>query len=444
MAVPICPENLAPNPGFEEVADDRPAAWVLHAARPEIAPVLSSAAGVAHSGTRSLLLSGGGKPGAVGWVLGRCGAVEPGGYYQATAHVRCENLPGAYEYAWAMVRWSRKDGAKMQRAAYLDKVENDGDWYRLSGLIPAPDDAAAADLMLGAVLGPEGRVWWDDVSLRPTDPPTPRRARIATAYIPYQQRTPEHWRAAVVQAGEGKADIVCLGELAEILPPDPEARHPIPGPETDVLAELARRYHMMIVVSLREWVGSVRYNTAALIGRDGTILGKYRKTYLPLGELLGGTEPGLTFPVFETDIGRVGMQICYDHMFPEVSRLLALNGAEIVFTPVMGDGRANQAYDAVGRARAIDNTVFYVTSMRDVPNSQVISPTGRVLADTQGTPGVAFADIDLNERLYQPYMSIGGEGDFANIWRRERHPSVNQALAEAYEVTCARQAPAAG
>jgi len=132
--------------------------------------------------------------------------------------------------------------------------------------------------------------------------------------------------------------------------------------------------------------------------------------------------------------GRVGLQVCYDHMYPEVTRLLALNGAEIVFTPVMGDGRyGNTAHEAVARTRAIDSTVFYVTSMRDVPSSLIIDTTGRVLADTAGKPGVVFADVDLDERHYQPYMSIGGEGDFRNIWRRERHPSLYRGLSEGCE-----------
>jgi predicted amidohydrolase len=124
-------------------------------------------------------------------------------------------------------------------------------------------------------------------------------------------------------------------------------------------------------------------------------------------------------------------------MYPEVTRLLALNGAEIVFTPVMGDGRyENQAHEAVARARAIDNTVFYVTSMRDVPSSLIIDMRGRVLADTKGTPGVVFADVDLDERYYQPWMSIGGEGDFRNIWRRERHPSLYRGLSDSFERVC--------
>ena len=427
-------KNVLSNPGFEEVEGGRPVGWELTSARPEIAPAIASSTDRPHSGRRCLQVSGAGRRGVVGRVVTTCDAITPGKDYLATAYVRTENVASVYESVWAMVFWRWSPDTRMPRGAYLDSIEKDGEWWRLSTRVHAPEGVTSAEVSLGCVLTPEGRVWWDDVSLQEAPAVPPRRVRLATAYLPYHQRTPEDWRRVVEQAGEGKADAVCLGELAEIVPPDPEARPGIPGPATDVLAALARRYQMLIVVSLPEWVGTLRYNTAVIIGRDGSIVGRYRKTHLPLGELVSGTEGGDAFPVFDTDIGRVGLQVCYDHMYPEVTRLLALNGAEIVFTPVMGDGRyGNTAHEAVARARAIDNTVFYVTSMRDVPSSLIIDTTGRVLADTAGKPGVAFADVDLDERHYQPYMSIGGEGDFRNIWRRERHPSLYRGLSEGHE-----------
>jgi predicted amidohydrolase len=430
-------ENLAPNPSFEIIADGLPVGWAPQSARPEIAPVVASTSGHARSGSRSLLMSSDGKRGAAGRVVGTCAAITPGKDYLVAVHHRTENVASIYESAWAMLIWRRNPETKMMRGTYLDRIERDGDWWRLSTRVHAPEDVSHAEISLGCAVGPEGRVWWDDVSLEDAPAAATRRVRLATAYIPHSHRTPEGWRWAVEQAGEGKADAVCLGELAEIVPPDPAARSGIPGPATEVLSELARRYRMFIIVSLDEWVGQLRYNTAAIIGRDGSIVGRYRKTHLPLAELESGTEAGNAFPVFDTDIGRVGLQVCYDHMYPEVTRLLALNGAEIVFTPVMGDGRyENQAHEAVARARAIDNTVFYVTSMRDVPSSLIIDMRGRVLADTKGTPGVVFADVDLDERYYQPWMSIGGEGDFRNIWRRERHPSLYRGLSDSFERVC--------
>jgi len=81
----------------------------------------------------------------------------------------------------------------------------------------------------------------------------------------------------------------------------------------------------------------IYYDTAAVIEADGSHLGKYRKTHIPH---LGGSwenfyfRPGkLGYPVFDTAVGRVGVCIRYDRLFPEGARLLGLHGAEIVFIP---------------------------------------------------------------------------------------------------------------
>jgi predicted amidohydrolase len=117
------------------------------------------------------------------------------------------------------------------------------------------------------------------------------------------------------------------------------------------------------------------------------------------------------------------MQICYDHFFPEVTRSLALNGAEIIFTPIMGDIRTHeQAYEAVARARALDNTIYYVTSIRDTARSLIVDPSGTILADSKGVPGVVFADIDLDAPFYEPWLSVEGSAEFRHLWRKERRP----------------------
>jgi predicted amidohydrolase len=253
--------------------------------------------------------------------------------------------------------------------------------------------------------------------------------RLATAYLPEEMRNPEGWMRALEEAGEGKADIVCLGEMVHVLPGAPRFPYPIPGPATDVLADAARHHNTTIVASLAEADGALQYNTGVVIGRNGRIAGRYRKTHLPQAEVEVGTTPGNTFPVFDTDIGRVGIQICYDHFFPEVSRMLALQGAEIIFTPIMGDVRTDmQAYEAVARARAIDNSVYYVTSIRDTGRSLIVDPSGTILADSNNEPGVVFADVDLDQEYWEPWLSVEGFGEFRRLWPKERRPERYAAL----------------
>ena len=461
--------NLLPNPSFEEVTDGIPAEWEIHAHRPEIAPCVTSDDRVARTGNRSLRMSGGEKEGVVGWMTARGSGIQAGNHYRVVAYFRAENVPDLHESAWAAVSWLRDESDDFPRVALLCALAREGKWWRLSELLQAPDEAHLAEISLGFRYAPGGQIWWDDVSLQETPSPTPRRARLATAYLPEDQRNPEGWGRVIRQAGEAHADAVCLGEMAEIVPKDPDARPSIPGPATDALAEHARQYRMMIVVSLPEWEGHLRYNTAVIIGRDGQIVGRYRKTHLPQAEVkLDGHTPGSSLPVFDTEIGRVGLQVCYDHFFPEVARLLALQGAEIIFTPIMGGGSAtaNQALArapaidnsvvmvptkrghgggrrrpsaAAPRARAIDNSVFWVTSIRDSGGrSLIVDPSGRILADSAGQPGVVFADVDLDAPHYERWLSVEGEAEFRHLWPKERRPSIYRALAQGQSADASR------
>jgi beta-ureidopropionase len=112
----------------------------------------------------------------------------------------------------------------------------------------------------------------------------------------------------------------------------------IPGPTTELMQDLARETHMVLIVPIYEVEQEgVFYNTAVVIDADGTYLGKYRKHHIP--QVKGFLEkyyfrPGnLGYPVFQTVVGPIGVYICYDRHFPEGWRALGLAGARIVFNP---------------------------------------------------------------------------------------------------------------
>jgi hypothetical protein len=136
------------------------------------------------------------------------------------------------------------------------------------------------------------------------------------------------------------------------------------------------------------------YNTAFLLGRDGREIGRYHKVNLPLTEQARAR--GREFPVFPAPgLGTVGMLICYDMVFPEAARCLALAGADIVFHPTLG-GAAVGDDDinlAAFRTRAAENFVYLVVAMRG-HGSMIISPRGKVLATATEPDGLAIADID--------------------------------------------------
>jgi predicted amidohydrolase len=135
-------------------------------------------------------------------------------------------------------------------------------------------------------------------------------------------------------------------------------------------------------------------NTAFFLGRDGREIGRYRKVIPVIHER--SKKPGAEFPVFNTrDLGGVGMLICYDMVFPETARCLALGGADIIFHPTLGGAAIgdDEISLAAFRTRAVENFVYIVVAQRG-SGSMIVSPQGKVLARAEERDGLAIADID--------------------------------------------------
>jgi len=157
----------------------------------------------------------------------------------------------------------------------------------------------------------------------------------------------------------------------------------------------AAKYRMYVVCcnDVAEADGTM-YNTAFLLGRDGKLLGRYRKVNMPIHEL--NKKRGDAFPVFPTaDLGGVGMLICYDMVFPEAARCLALAGADVIFHPTLGGAAIGDAdiSRAAFRTRAVENFVYIVVAQRG-RGSMIISPQGKIIAECEDADGLAVADID--------------------------------------------------
>ena len=139
----------------------------------------------------------------------------------------------------------------------------------------------------------------------------------------------------------------------------------MPGPITEQLAEYAKKYRMVMIVPVYEKaMDGVYYNTAAVIDADGAYLGKFRKIHIPhtwpgFWEKFYFKPGNLGFPVFETAYAKIGIFICYDRHFPECARILALNGAEILFNPsATTSGKSQYLWELEQPAQAVANGVF--------------------------------------------------------------------------------------
>src|SRR5438045_188703 len=208
--------------------------------------------------------------------------------------------------------------------------------------------------------------------------------------------------ALVHKAGDAGCDVVALPEDCLGLGSWEEAHHDRLGevlPQAirrmvDRLGRAASSHRMYLVCCNDTFESGVYRNTAFFLGRDGREIGRYHKVNMPIHELC--KQRGEGFPVFPTaDLGTVGMLICYDMVFPEAARCLALGGADIVFHPTLGGAAIgdNDISLAAFRTRAVENFVYIVVSQRGA-GSMIISPQGKVLAEAKGKDDLAIADID--------------------------------------------------
>jgi predicted amidohydrolase len=254
-----------------------------------------------------------------------------------------------------------------------------------------------------------------------------RRVRVAAAQMAMSESPRANLKKALDMIGEAAAsgaDIACLPELfmTTYFPQSPSSTPPhadsVPGEVSEALAQAASRHGIVVVAgSLCEHEAGKLYNTSFVIGRGGQFLGKYRKSHVPDDEFFYEGHyftPGDTgYRVFEASLCRLGVLICYDQWFPEPVRILALEGAEIIFYPsaigsVEGveqeEGDWAEAWETVQRGHAIANSVPVVVvnrvgregRIRFWGRSLVIDAFGAVRLRAGEEEGVYVSEIDLD------------------------------------------------
>lgn len=366
-------------------------------------------------------------PFAVGGATQEIKGVRSGQGYAVRAVCELRNIASPFRSVIVRLGWL-KAGKPLDPSGMLVRGPRlDGGKVVFSDVLVAPGDADGARLSLEVKWPGDGEVLWRQASLRPTTDPGPRKVKIGTVYLRPKNSTPQKnldlWCGQIDAAGKLELDIVCLGETITRVGTTAsleDVAEPIPGPATKRLGEAAKRNHIWVVAGLTERVDAIVYNTAVLLNRRGEIAGTYRKVHLPREEWKEGVRPGEQAPVFDTEFGRVAVQICYDWFFPEMAEILALNGAEIIFAPTWGntlpdhDGMVDG--ETTFRVRARDNGVYMVPSVYD-GSSLVIDPMGRILASNNGKEGVFWAEVDLNKRECLDWV-----GYWRSIGPRDRMP----------------------
>lgn len=179
-----------------------------------------------------------------------------------------------------------------------------------------------------------------------------------------------------------------LSELAETLE----------GTSIKRLASLAARYQLLTVCGFPEKnKDRLPYNSACVIDVDGSVLGSYHKTHLFCEEANTFSLGGSVKP-FHTSVGEVGVMICYDTEFPEVARLLALDGAELILMLGANMFPYEEYHSSFLRARAMENSVF-AASANFVGSDNVYEFCGRSAIVSPGGEFLSLGSLDKEELL---------------------------------------------
>lgn len=224
----------------------------------------------------------------------------------------------------------------------------------------------------------------------------------------------------IKQASERGANLVVFPELAltgyVMRDITYDLAEPVPGPSIRYLEEITERENLHVVFGMlerSEKARSVLYNTAVLIGPKGFI-GKYRKMHLPTHSVFEEKRyfrPGYQAPTFETEIGELGLIVCYDVFFPEVTRMLRLGGTKFIICISASPSPRSKFFEILTAARAIENTVFlaYVNlvgiedGLQFWGGSRIIAPNGDVTVQAKYDEEdlvvgkVDYADLDRAE-----------------------------------------------
>ena len=250
-----------------------------------------------------------------------------------------------------------------------------------------------------------------------------------------KRRNVENSIGYIAQAGKLNADLVVFPELAntgyafatrqEAFAHGESIEH---GESVRLWKEAAKEHQLFICAGLAEKEGSVLYNSSVLIGPQG-LIGTYRKTHLWENEKLYFKPGSSGFPVFDTEIGRIGMAICWDAWFPEVFRILGAQGADIVCSLNNFSLTADTSFDDKGTpmstylmmSHAHMNGMFVVSANRVgaergerfIGGSLLVGPQGWPLAEAPSDEETMLVhDIDLalsRQTVWSRYNDLYGD-----------------------------------
>jgi len=244
-----------------------------------------------------------------------------------------------------------------------------------------------------------------------------RKVRIATASF-LMEDTPhtvemnlERAKSYIREASESGADILCLPETVTTNGVSNAREFVHLCKEWDIFfSESAKKFALTVIAPFYVQYDREPFNQTTVFLADGSNAGCYAKAQ-PTGAEAAWITPGSEFPIVDIGVAKIAIMICMDIYFPEIARIYAMKGAEILFWPTVTHGPTQSGLEAQLRSRAIDNSLHIVESNlsghppyapykgRFYPgNARIVDFNGDIIAQTGRRAGLAIADIDLDEK----------------------------------------------
>jgi len=389
-----------------------------------------------------------------GWQFVFSG-LEPGQWYEISLEATFADLACVRDALLCTAHWDRMEAGQARTGFrpwdwILPEAAGEGH-VRFGRIVQAPEDASDLTVRCTFRWSVTGRAVWSEpkVTLAEDRPASkPVRVAVVTGHANARPRPVESLQTNLDFYGnlcrraceEVSPDLIALPEIALQwgLPGSSlDLAVPLTSPEVQAFGDLACTFHTRIVLGMYERDGDAVFNSAVLLGPDGKVEGTYHKVHLAVGgEAESGLMPGDGFPVVDTELGRIGFNICMDSSDAESSRMVGLLGADFLVLPIMGDHRADRwrpgpptfgesRWQAIMRTHAMDNQLCMVVARNTAVASCVIDRKGDILAWNEGDRDYVWCDVSLADG----YRTWNG-GCFADVNWMQRRPHLYGAFTD--------------
>lgn len=244
---------------------------------------------------------------------------------------------------------------------------------------------------------------------------TVKIALIQSACVENVEQNIQNAISKVKEAAQNGAKIVCLQELFNTLyiGQDVDVTYydyaeVLPSATSDRFGALSKELGIVTIVPMYEFVKSgIYFNSVVVYDADGTYLGKYRKNHIPDGpqylEKYYFTPGNTGYTIFETKFGKIAVGICWDEWFPEVARIFALQGAQLIFYPSAIGSEPDRP--DISTAKAWEKVI----SSHGICNSVYIAAVNRVGTEQGKNSEMTFYGSSFISNPYGEIMSKGGD-----------------------------------